>query len=104
MEFMGKILRIPALPRKVEVDMGVGLILIWIILLFFPVMALYWRRWLVFSIYSLGCLTFLIANLRNLDGWNDLASFAMLLVIVVPLYVLASIVWLLPLLISRKKP
>lgn len=101
--YYGKILEIPIKLERVGADMGVEFILIWIVLLFFPVMALYWKRWVVFSIYALGCLVFLFTNLRDLDGWDGLAAVATLLVVVVPLYVLASLVWFLSVLLSRKK-
>lgn len=75
---------------------------LWAVLLLFPAMALYWRRWIVCGLYVLGCLIFLFTTLRDQDGWEDLAAVATLLVLVLPLYVLASVVWLIAAIRQRK--
>ncbi|MDF2670817.1 MAG: hypothetical protein K0R67_3123 [Paenibacillus sp.] len=83
--------------------MNISSVILWIILLFFPVMALYWRRYAAFSIYILGCAAYLYSTWRNSDGWEDLADFATLLVIVIPLYILACLVWVFTLWMERRR-
>ncbi len=83
--------------------MKIEFIILWVFLLFFPVMALYWRRWVVFAIYVLGCAAFLYSNLSRSDGWDDLADYATLLVIVTPLYIIASLVWIIAVFVSKRK-
>lgn len=82
---------------------GAGYVFIWIVLLFIPAVAAYRRKWWPFSLYVVGCLIFLNAVLKGKDRWDDLADFAMLIVVIIPIYILATIVWVVGYIINRKK-
>jgi hypothetical protein len=73
---------------------GIVYVIVWIVLLAIPALAAWKRKWWPFDIYVLGCLLFLSTSLRVNDGWDDLADFAMLVTIVIPIYIVATIVWI----------
>lgn len=67
-------------------------------------MAAGWRRrWWPFAIYAGGCAVLLVEVNRGNGGWDDLADFATLLVIVLPIYAIGSILWLVGYLLGRSK-
>ncbi|WP_127580226.1 hypothetical protein [Paenibacillus koleovorans] len=78
-------------------------VFIWAILLIFPIITAMKKRWIAFVLYVAGCLAMLYNQLRPTDGWEDLSNLAMLGVVVVPVYVVASIVWLVTALMSVRK-
>ncbi|TFE22670.1 hypothetical protein [Cohnella luojiensis] len=80
-----------------------GYLLVWILLLALPICALWHRRWWPFSVYVLGCFVFLYSNLRENGGWDDLADIATLLVVVIPICIVGSIVWVALTLIDRHR-
>ncbi len=82
---------------------GSSYFLIWLILLIIPVFALWKRRWWSLALYILGCLIFLGAVLKGKDGWDDLADLAMLILVVIPIYIVASIVWVVGSIMERKR-
>ncbi|WP_219837334.1 hypothetical protein [Paenibacillus sp. R14(2021)] len=82
---------------------GLGYVMIWIVLLLILLAAGWRRKWSPFAIYATGCLVLLLEELRNHGGWDDLAAFATLIVIVVPIYVVGTIVWLVGWVLSRRR-
>jgi ABC-type proline/glycine betaine transport system permease subunit len=82
---------------------GTVYVFIWIVLLLIPAIAAWKRRWWPFSIYVVGCLIFLYSVLKGKDGWDDLADFATLIVVIIPIYIVASIVWFVGYIVNRKK-
>jgi uncharacterized membrane protein YhaH (DUF805 family) len=82
---------------------GNGYVFIWIVLLAIPTIALWKRRWWPSALYIVGCLIFLIAVLQSKDGWDDLADFAMLIVVIIPIYIVASIIWIVGVFMNRRK-
>jgi hypothetical protein len=73
---------------------GAGYVMVWIVLSFFPVMTAWKKQWFAFAVYLAGWLFFLYSVLDYKDGWDQLADIATLIVIVIPLYLIASIIWL----------
>jgi hypothetical protein len=69
-------------------------VIVWVVLLAIPALATWKRKWWPFVIYVLGCLVFLGTSLRVNDGWDDLADFAMLVAVVIPIYIVATVVWI----------
>ncbi|MCD9021900.1 hypothetical protein [Cohnella silvisoli] len=82
---------------------GPGYVFIWIFLLIIPIIALWKRRWWALALYVLGCIIFLVEVMKGNGGWDDLADFATLVVIVIPIYIVATIVWVVGIIIDRKK-
>jgi hypothetical protein len=75
--------------------------IIWIVLLSMPVLAAWKRRWWPFVVYAAGCLVFLFEVLKGNGGWEDLADYAMLIAVVIPIYFVGSIVWFVGALMDR---
>jgi biotin transporter BioY len=73
---------------------GPGYALLIIALLAFPVFAAIRRRVWPFAGYTIGFVIFLTTLGSNDTGWDDLADFALLLVIVLPIYAMTSLLWL----------
>ncbi|WP_123040561.1 hypothetical protein [Cohnella candidum] len=73
---------------------GIGYVLLWIVLIILPIYSAWKKRWLVSAVYAAGCLIFLYSVLQHRDGWEDLADIATLIVVVIPVYLIASIIWL----------
>ncbi|QHW34696.1 hypothetical protein GZH47_30470 [Paenibacillus rhizovicinus] len=71
-----------------------GFIILWVILLLLLLASGWRRRWWPFAIYLLGCIIFIVELNHGNGGWEDLADFATMIVIVLPLYAIGSIVWL----------
>jgi ABC-type dipeptide/oligopeptide/nickel transport system permease component len=69
-------------------------LLIWLVLTLFPVITAWKRRWLPFVVYLAGWLLFLYSVWDRKDGWDALADIATLIVLVIPIYLIASILWL----------
>lgn len=78
-----------------------GLVVLWIVLVLLPAAAGWRRRWWPFAVYALGCVIFIVEANRGNDGWDDLADVATLVVIVLPLYVIASVVWLIQIVVGK---
>jgi len=74
---------------------------VWIVFVALPILAGFRRRWWPLGIYALGCLIMLQAQLRNTGEWDDLGDFATMLVIVFPLYLIGSIVWIVQAVVDR---
>jgi hypothetical protein len=64
------------------------------IMLVVPIIAGIRRYWFACIIYLIGTLFFLLNLIRDRDGWDDLANFANLLVIVLPIYIIGTVVWI----------
>ena len=82
---------------------NVAYIIIWTVLLFFPLTAAIRRYWPAFVIYAVACAIFLVQMLRNHGGWDDLADAATLLTVIGPIYVVGSIAWLINYLKRKRK-
>lgn len=78
-------------------------VLTWILLLIIPVIALWRRKWWPLSVYVLGFLFFLYTVRREHGEWDDLADFVTLIVIVIPIYIVGSIVWVALNLVDRQR-
>jgi hypothetical protein len=52
------------------------------------------RYWTTAVIYLIGTLLFAMSLLRNRDGWADLANFVTLLVVVLPIYIIGTAIWI----------
>ncbi|WEK55986.1 MAG: hypothetical protein P0Y55_08045 [Candidatus Cohnella colombiensis] len=74
-----------------------------ILLIAIPLIAARERRWWSCGIYAIGSFMFLRELLRGKDGWDDLADFAMLIVIVIPLYIIGTVVWIAMYYYDKKK-
>ncbi|MBW5448051.1 hypothetical protein GE107_18500 [Cohnella sp. CFH 77786] len=74
---------------------GLTYMIIWVVLTFFPLITAWKKRWWACALFSAGWIFFLYTVLQNKGGWDDLADLAMLIVVVAPVYLIASIVWLL---------
>jgi uncharacterized membrane protein len=69
-------------------------IFFWIILLIVPIIAGFKRYWAAAVIYLIGSVIFFFSLLKENNGWNDLANFATLLVVVLPIYIVGTIIWI----------
>jgi hypothetical protein len=69
-------------------------ILFIIAMLALPIITGIRRYWTAAVIYLIGTLLFALNLLRNRDGWEDLANFATLLVVVLPIYLVGTAVWI----------
>ncbi|QJD82690.1 hypothetical protein [Cohnella herbarum] len=67
----------------------------WMIMLLLPLIAAWKRKWWPFLIYAIGIVVLLNAVLRNTGEWDDLGDFATLIVIVFPIYIAGTILWIL---------
>ncbi|TJY44158.1 hypothetical protein E5161_01825 [Cohnella pontilimi] len=76
---------------------GAGYVVLWIVLTFFPIMTAWKRKWAAFTVYLAGWILFLFSVLDRKDGWDDLAGIATFIVVILPIYLAASIIWLLSL-------
>ncbi|QMV39869.1 hypothetical protein [Cohnella cholangitidis] len=72
---------------------GPGYIIAWIVLVLLPICALWRRSWWPLLIYAVGLMVFIYAIVRDNGEWNDLADFTTLIVIVIPIYLVGSVVW-----------
>jgi hypothetical protein len=68
--------------------------LFWALIFIVPIIAGIRRYWFAAIIYVIGTLLFLSTQFKDRSGWEDLANFATLLVIVLPLYIIGTIVWI----------
>ena len=75
----------------------------WILLLLLPVIAAWKRKWWPFAVYAIGIVVLLNAVLRNTGEWDDLGDFATLIVIVFPIYIIGSILWIILQYIDRRR-
>lgn len=69
-------------------------VVFWIILIIVPIIAGIKRHWTAAIIYLIGSLVFISSLLKANNGWNDLTNFATLLVVVLPIYLVGTIVWI----------
>lgn len=83
--------------------MEFGYIIVWMVLVVTPLVALRRRRWWSSAIYLLGSIIFLSEVMRKKDGWDDLADVATLIVIVIPIYLIATLIWVVQVYMDRKK-
>jgi hypothetical protein len=74
---------------------GAGYVILWIVLTFFPLMTAWKRQWAAFTVYIAGWILFLYTVMDRKDGWDELADIATLIVVIIPIYLVASIIWLL---------
>lgn len=65
------------------------------IMIFVTLGALWRKQWIPFALYAIADAVYGYQLLRHGEstGWEDLADFATLIVIVVPIYLIATIVW-----------
>jgi peptidoglycan/LPS O-acetylase OafA/YrhL len=66
----------------------------WIILLVIPIITGIRRYWVATVIYLIGSLLFASSLFKDNNGWNDLANFATILVVVLPIYLVGTVVWI----------
>jgi hypothetical protein len=66
-------------------------------------MAAWKKQWWACGIYVLGFLLFLFSTLKEQSGWEDLAAIATLLVVVGPIYLLATLIWLISFIRRKRK-
>lgn len=73
----------------------VGFIIVDIVMIAVTLGAWWRKRWIPFALYAIADALYLYEVLRHgtRTGWEDLANFATLIVIVVPIYLAATIVW-----------
>lgn len=71
-----------------------GYAAIWAVMTFFPVITAWKRRWAAFAVYTAGWLFYLYSVMQYKDGWDDLADIAILIIVVIPVYLIASIIWI----------
>jgi len=76
---------------------------IWVVLLLFPIGAAVKKMWWPCAIYAAGALVFLYNTQQNHGGWDDLANLAILAVVVAPIYLVATVVWIVLLLVRKNK-
>ncbi|WP_373231563.1 hypothetical protein [Cohnella sp.] len=81
---------------------GIGYVLIWTLLIAAPTLALWKRRWWPSALYLVGILIFLYEMLKEKDGWDDLSDLATLIVVVIPIYIIASVLWVVNWVMKRK--
>ncbi len=74
----------------------VGFIIVDIVMIAVTVGALWSKRWISFALYAIADGLYFYEVLRRGPdtGWEDLANVATLIVVVVPIYVVATIVWI----------
>jgi len=82
---------------------GPAYVVTWILLLLLIALAAWKKRWWPLGAYVVGALILLNAVTRNGGEWDDLADFATLLVIVLPIYAIGSLLWLILTLADRRK-
>jgi hypothetical protein len=68
--------------------------LFWALMLVVPIIAGIRRYWFAVIIYLIGTLLFLSTLFKDRSGWEDLANLATLLVIVLPIYLIGTVVWI----------
>jgi uncharacterized membrane protein YccC len=78
-------------------------VIIWIVLLALLALAVWKRRWWPFAVYLAGFLVFFFEDIKGNGGWEDLADFAMLIAVVIPIYIVGSVVWLVESLMDRHR-
>lgn len=83
--------------------MEIGYILLWIVLVALPLASLWNKRWWPSAVYLLGLIIFLYEVSREKGGWDDLADVATLIVVVFPIYIIASVIWVVNVFMDRKK-
>jgi peptidoglycan/LPS O-acetylase OafA/YrhL len=69
-------------------------VIFWIVLLIVPIITGIRRYWVATVIYLIGTLLFATSLFKDNNGWNDLANFATLLVVVLPIYLVGTVVWI----------
>jgi len=69
-------------------------VVVGIALIVIPAIAAWKRRWWAFAVYVIGSLVFLNEAIKGNGGWDALADFATLIIIVIPIYIVATIVWI----------
>jgi hypothetical protein len=69
-------------------------VIIWIVMLVVPIITGIQRFWAAAVIFLIGSVIFSLSYFKANNGWNDLANFATLLVVVLPIYLAGTIVWI----------
>ncbi len=69
-------------------------VIFWILMIAAPIITGMQRYWMASVIYLIGTLIFVVNLLQDKDGWEDLANFATLLVVVLPIYLVGTAVWI----------
>jgi hypothetical protein len=59
-----------------------------------PIIAGMRRYGIAAVIYLIGTVIFVVSLFKAKGGWEDLANFATLLVVVLPIYIIGTIVWI----------
>lgn len=70
-----------------------GLVVIGVLLALPPAAAAWKRQWIAVAIYLVGWLFYIQTATDSRDGWGDLAAIVSLVVLILPIYAVASIVW-----------
>jgi hypothetical protein len=52
------------------------------------------RYWIATAIYIAGSLLFVTSLFKDRGGWEDLANFATLIVVVLPIYIVGTAAWI----------
>jgi hypothetical protein len=65
-----------------------------ILMVFAPIIAGIRRYGIAAVIYLIGTVIFVVSLFKAKGGWEDLANFATLLVVVLPIYIIGTIVWI----------
>ena len=73
----------------------VGFVIVDIVMIVATLCALWRKQWIPFALYAIADAVYGYQLLRHggRTGWEDLANVATLIAIVVPIYVIATIVW-----------
>lgn len=81
-----------------------GYVIVEIVMIVVTLSALWRRKWVPFALYAVADALYAYELLPhgNSTGWEDLADFATLLVIVIPIYLIATIAWVIHYLRKRK--
>jgi hypothetical protein len=69
-------------------------VIFWIVILVAPIITGIRRYWTAAVIFLIGILLFAMSLFRANNGWNDLANFATLLIVVLPIYLVGTVVWI----------
>jgi hypothetical protein len=72
----------------------IAYIIFCVLMIIVPITAGIRRYWVAALIYAAGSLLFVTSLFKDRGGWEDLANFATLLVVVLPIYLVGTAAWI----------